>query len=94
IDNIGGDTDGYYYLYIAENNGISVYRANKQNETILTLLFSMPSISNVKYAAEDLYFISNDTLYMYCDNLGLAPLVKYSAFTIGEGDLYNIYVNE
>ena len=94
IDNIGGDTDGYYYLYFNENNNISVYRADKQNPSLLTLLFSKPGINRVKYIDNDIYFISNDTLYFYRDSLGLKPLIKYKDFIANDGDLYNIYLSK
>lgn len=94
IDEVGGETDGYYYLYIEENGSVGVYRVDKQNPSILTLLFRTPSINNIKYVNRDIYFISNDTLYGFRDNLGLRPLVKYSEFVFNRSNLYNVYINE
>lgn len=92
VDEVGGETDGYYYLYFKENNKISVYRADKQNTEILTLLFKVPSINNVKYDEDDIYFISDDILYYYRDKIGLKPLIKYNEFRFNQSNLYNIYV--
>lgn len=94
INDVGGDTDGYYYLYIQEGGNVAVYRADKQNTAILTLLFRVPSVNSIKYSSHDLYFISGDTLYTYRDTLGLRPLAKYSEFVFNKGNLYNAYVNE
>lgn len=93
IGEVGGSTEGYYYLYIKENNAVGVYRVDKQNTNIMTLLFTVPSINNIKYEAKDIYFISNDTLYVYRDTLGAKPLVKYNEFVFNKGNLYNVYVN-
>jgi hypothetical protein len=94
VDSVGGETDGYYYLYIKENSTVGVYRVDKQNLDVLTLLFKVPSVNNIKYVSEDVYFASNDTLYMYRDNLGLSPLVKYSEFVFNKSNLYNVYIDE
>jgi hypothetical protein len=94
VDEIGGDTDGYYYLYLKENNGVNVYRVDKQNTGIMTLIFTMPAINNIKYSANSIYFVSNDTLYTYRDNIGLRPIIKYSQFATNKPNLYNVYVNE
>lgn len=94
VGEVGGETDGYFYLYIQENGGVSVYRVDKQNTTILTLIFKVPSINSIKYVASDIYFISNDTLYTYRNNLGLRSLVKYSEFVFNKSNLYNVYINE
>ena len=67
---MGGTTDGYYYLYIKENNIINVYRVDKQNLDILTLLFSVSSIKDIQYESSDIYFVKDDTLFMYRDELG------------------------
>ncbi|MDD2469540.1 MAG: hypothetical protein PHI22_01225 [Bacilli bacterium] len=94
VDAVGGETDGYYYLYIKENNNISVYRVDKQNTNIMTLLFKINAVKNIRYASGDIYFISNDTLYMYRSSLGLKPLIKYSEFIFNKSNLYNVYVNK
>ena len=90
----GGETDGYYYLCIKEGNGVGVYRVDKQNLDVLTLLFRVPTINRIKFAADDIYFISNDTLYSYRESLGLRPLIKYNEFIFNNSDLYNVYVVE
>jgi hypothetical protein len=94
VDSIGGDTDGYYYLYLLENNIVNVYRVDKLDTDILTLIFSVPSISNIKYKSDDIYFTTNDTLYMYRENLGLRPLIKYREFATNKSNLYNVYVGD
>lgn len=93
IGQVGGETDGYYYLYIKENGQISVYRIDKQKTDVLTQIFTVPSINRIKYQANSIYFISNDTLYMYADNIGLKPLIIYNEFIFNKSDLYNIYIN-
>jgi hypothetical protein len=93
IGEFGGKTDGYYYLYMKENNNINVYRIDKQNTSIMTLLFTVPSANNIKYISGDIYLVSNDTLYVYRDSLGLKPLIKYSEFNFNKSNLYNIYIN-
>ncbi len=90
----GGETDGYYYLCIKEKNEVGFYRVDKQNSNILTLLFRVPTINRIKFIADDIYFVSNDTLYSYQENLGLRPLIKYNEFIFNSSDLYNVYIDE
>lgn len=94
IDEVGGETDGYYYLYIKENNNVGVYRVDKQNTSFMTLLFRVSAANSNKYTENDIFFIQNDTLYTYRSNLGLRPLVKYSEFVFNKNNLYNVYINE
>lgn len=94
IDSVLGDTDGYYYLYISNSNNINVYSIDKQNIEKKTLLFQVPNISNIKYAKDNLYFISNDILYIYSNKLGLRPLVKYSELLFNKSDMYKIYIKD
>jgi hypothetical protein len=94
VDEVGGDTDGYYYLYLQENNGVNVYRVDKQNLNVMTLIFTVPSINDIKYSDNGIYFVSKDTLYTYHDNIGIRPIIKYSEFTSNKTNLYNVYVNE
>jgi hypothetical protein len=93
VGETGGKTDGYYYLYVNENNNISVYRVDKQNTSVMTLLFTVPSANNIKYISGDIYLITNDTLYVYRDSLGLRPLIKYSEFNFNKSNLYNVYID-
>jgi hypothetical protein len=93
VDDVGGTTDGYYYLYIKENNIINVYRVDKQNLDILTLLFSVSSIKDIQYESSDIYFVKDDTLFMYRDELGVRPLIKYNEFRFNQDKLYNVYIN-
>jgi hypothetical protein len=94
IGEVGGETDGYYYLYIKENSNVNVYRVDKQNTNVMTLLFSVPSANNIKYVDKDIYLISNDTLYVYRDSFGLKPLIKYNEFVFNKSNLYNVYVEK
>jgi hypothetical protein len=94
ITNVMGDTDGYYYIHIQEGNSIAVYRAHKQNPSILTLLFRSPTINNMKYIGDSMYFINQDTLYMYNDFYGLRPLIKYNEFKFNKNNMYEIFTNK
>lgn len=93
IESVGGETDGFYYLFIKESNNINVYQVDKQNTNVMTLLFQVNDINVIKYTAGDIYFINNDTLFVYRSSLGLKPLIKYSEFLFNKSNLYNIYVN-
>ncbi len=93
IDEVMGDTDGYYYLYLGEGDNTAVYRVDKQNLDIKTKLFKLPTITSVKYIEDAIYFISNDHLYMYSDSLGLRPLLKYNELKFNQNNMYNIYIH-
>lgn len=56
------------------------------------MLFKIPTIKDIQYEHKDIYFISGDTLYMYRDELGLKPLIKYNEFRFNQHKLYNVYV--
>lgn len=92
IDEVLGATAGFYYLYKKEENMIAVYRVDKQNLNIITLLFKVPNVSNIKYFKDSIYFISDDILYMYQDRVGLKPLAKYKEFYFNQNNMYDIYV--
>lgn len=92
IDSVPGATSGYYYLYVQENEEVSVYRCDKQNLNVLTLLFKTPSINSIKYVKDSIYFLSNDMLYMYQDHVGLQPLVKYQEFNFNQNNIYDVYL--
>lgn len=94
VDEVGGDTDGYYYLYIKNKNEINVYRVDKQNLNVLTLIFKTPTVNSPKYVGEDIYFVSSDTLYYYRYDQGLKPIIKYSEFVFNQSNLYNVYVSD
>jgi hypothetical protein len=93
IDEVMGDSDGCYYLYIKDNGKTKVYRADKQNPNLLTLLFTTNSISNVKYIDDMVYYIDNDTLYIYSDKTGLRALVKYNELAFNHSNMYDIYIS-
>lgn len=93
IDNIMGDTDGYYLLYIKEGNNVGVYRIDKHNINRRTLLFRIPSITNIKYIEDNIYFLSDDTIYMYDDYVGLRPLVKYNELKFNQNNMYDVYAD-
>ncbi len=92
IDGVMGETDGYYYLYIDEDDGVSVYRVDKQNLDIITLLFKMSTINSVRYVKDSIYFLSDNTLYMYQDSLGLRPLVIYNELRFNQRNMYDVYL--
>ena len=91
IDSVLGETDGYYYLYKKVNEETEVYRIDKQNIAYLTLLFKIPSIEEIKYVEDKIYFLNDDTLYVYSDSLGLRPLVKYNEFIFNKNRIYDVF---
>ncbi|MDD3048791.1 MAG: hypothetical protein PHQ89_02215 [Bacilli bacterium] len=94
IDSVLGDTDGYYYMYTSSDNLVKAYRIDKQNTSIKTLLFKVPNISNIKYINKSIYFISEDILYMYSDETGLRPLLKYHELIFNKSNMYEIYIDD
>lgn len=96
VGEYGGDTDGYYYLYVSEpsSGNINVYRVDKQNTNMLTLIFQVPSINDIKYEFDSIYFVSEKTLYSYRNDFGLRPIINYNEFTSNKNGLYNVHVNE
>ncbi|MDD4036111.1 MAG: hypothetical protein PHS45_02175 [Bacilli bacterium] len=91
IDNVLGDTDGYYYLYVKNNNNTRVYRANKQKSEYVTLLFEVPKIDNVRYVDDYLYFIQDDTIYFYHDSTGVRPVLRSFELFFNKENVYYIY---
>lgn len=91
IEGVMGATDGYYYLYVEEEGQVLVYRIDKQNIDVMTLLFKMPQVTNVKYIKDSIYFLNDNTLYMYQDSLGLRPLIKYDELRFNQRNMYDVY---
>lgn len=91
IEGVMGETDGYYYLYVEEEGQVLVYRIDKQNIDVMTLLFKMPQVTNVKYIKDSIYFLNDNTLYMYQDSLGLRPLIKYDELRFNQRNMYDVY---
>ncbi|MGI6324682.1 MAG: hypothetical protein ACOXZS_01905 [Bacilli bacterium] len=91
LDNVLGDKDGYYYLYIKSNNKIKVYKADKQKLEQLIYLFEVKDISNIRYVDDYLYFIVDDTIYVYHETLGLRPVVKSFELLFNKNNMYDVY---
>lgn len=91
IDNVFGDTDGYYYLYVKSNNSTKVYRVNKQKPDYVTLLFEIPKIDNIKYVNDYLYFIQDNTIYFYHDSTGVKPILRTFELLFNKENVYDIY---
>jgi hypothetical protein len=91
IDNVLGDTDGYYYFYVKFNNKIKVYRADKQLPQYITFIFEADNISNIKYIDDYVYFIKDDTIYVYHDSVGLKPIIKSFELLFNKSNVYDVY---
>ncbi len=91
IDSILGDKDGYYYFYVKTKNKISVYRADKQRPEYVVHLFDTNKIDNIKYVYDYLYFIKDDTIYMYHETMGLHPVLKSFELFFNKTNAYDVY---
>jgi len=91
IDNVNGDKDGYYYIYVNFNNKIRVYRVDKQKIEYKIYLFETDKISNIKYLDDYIYFIKEDTIYVFHETLGLKPVVKSFELLFNKLNVYDVY---
>lgn len=79
-------TDGYNNYYLL-NNEIICY--NSILNTHIHLL-KMNEISSIKYIDGDIYFISDDTLYLY-SSFNLKKIVTYKELEFNKNNRYEVY---
>ncbi|MFA7688797.1 MAG: hypothetical protein WCX96_01745 [Bacilli bacterium] len=91
LDEVLGETDGYFYFYVKSKNDIKVYRVDKQNTNYIKLLFTIDNISNIKYRKDYIYFLSKDTIYYYHDTTGIIPLAENFEYLFNSENMYDIY---
>jgi hypothetical protein len=91
LDEVLGETDGYFYFYTKEGNNTKVYRVDKQNTKYVKLLFTINDISNIHYIEDYLYFVSKDKIYYYQDELGIVPIAENFEYLFNKNNMYDIY---
>ena len=86
-------TDHIYLFnnsYYFESNG-TFYRSNVKYEDNATKLFSIDKVSDWKIVDNNLLIMSNDTLYLYNDDIGLRKIVSNNEFKYNYKNIYNLY---
>lgn len=92
IDSLGGEVTGYYYLYKKEGNKYNVYRANVQNLTQLTYIFSTTDLNRVFYYNEYIYFLDGNTVKYYSDITGVKSAFENSELSFNDSLIFGVYI--
>lgn len=83
-------SNGHYY-FKTDNGNVYFKPSEKSNYEIL--LFNMPNFKEWTVIDDDIFGISNDTLYGYSNEYGLKPLIKYSEFSYHTKNMYSVIKN-
>jgi hypothetical protein len=78
--------------YYFESNG-TFYRSNIKYEDSATKLFSIDKVSDWKIVDNNLLIMSNDTLYLYNDEIGLKKIISNNEFKYNYNNIYNLYID-
>lgn len=76
------------YYFVDANK---VYRVSKNHLDIPLLLFEKSGLNNIKVVGNTIYFIIDDTLYYYGDEIGILPVLKNNELrynTVNRIDIY------
>ena len=86
-----GKTQGYYYLYKKENDKYLVYRADIQNPSFITYIFTTTDIDSVKYLNNYIYFKNGNSVYYYFDK-GVRKVIENSELEFNQDILFGAYI--
>lgn len=78
--------------YYFESNG-TFYRSNVNYEDSATKLFSVDKLNDWKIVDNNLLIMSNDTLYLYNDDIGLRKIISNNEFKYNYNNIYNLYLD-
>jgi hypothetical protein len=78
------------YMYKKQNNEYLVYKQNEGSDN-LTYLLTTSEISRIDYASEYLYFVENDTLYVYSDYSGVRKIAEYDELEFNQDINFYVY---
>jgi hypothetical protein len=77
-------------MYKKQNNEYLVYKQNEGSDN-LTYLLTTSEISRIDYASEYLYFVENDTLYVYSDYSGVRKIAEYDELEFNQDINFYVY---
>ena len=77
----------YYYL---DTDG-SVYQIVSDYSDYKILLFNLNSFKEFKIINNNIFGISNDTIYMYNNNVGLRKVISYRELNYNYKNMYDVY---
>ena len=86
-----GNKVGYYYLIQKYNNAYKVYRANIQDPTKRTFLFTTTDYNKITFVNDYIYYLNNNSLYYYNDKTGNRIVLTNSEFEFNKTIKFGIY---
>ncbi|MGE5455969.1 MAG: hypothetical protein ACM3O4_02580 [Ignavibacteriales bacterium] len=89
-DKEGNKLSGYYYFYKKVDDHYEVYRANIQNEKVLTYLFDTKNIDRIVYVKDYIYFIDGNDLKYFSDQTGVKTLLTNSEYEFNKNLSFNV----
>lgn len=69
--------DGIYYSYLKVKEGYYVYISYEENTSIYTYGFSLSSIDRMYYVDQYVYYVDNDSIYVYYPKSGITKVLAY-----------------
>jgi hypothetical protein len=78
--------DVYFYV---KNDGIYMYDAISD---MSKQLFVVNNVKAPQVSYGNLYYIVDDTLYVYSDKVGTLPLIKNNEFKFNTNNIYGVYI--
>lgn len=90
IDKVGINL-GNYYFYKKENEIYNVYKSTLQDKNKKTYIFSTKTIDRIRYHYDKIFYIDEDTLKVYSDEIGETTILKFNELKFNDDIKFNIY---
>ena len=91
VDKMGDDKQGYYFYYKKVDDKYLVYRANNQNKSQLTYLFTTSKIDDIIYFSDSVYFVDGEFIKRYSDKQGVRNIISYSELKFNDNLYFYVY---
>ncbi len=85
------DEYGYYYFYEKYEDYYKVYRSPINDKNNKLYIFTTKTIDKIKYKDNEVYYVDNDTLKEYSDELGVIQLFKFKEFQFNDSIDFGVY---
>ena len=91
VDKMGDDKQGYYFYYKKVDDKYLVYRANNQNKSQLTYLFTTSKIDDIIYFSDSVYFVDGEFIKRYSDKQGVRNIISYNELKFNDNLYFYVY---
>lgn len=87
---VGGEKSGYIYMLKKNGKRYDVYRANVQNQNIITYLFTTDNLDRVRFVDEYVYYSLDNDVYVYADHMASRKVFTHKEFEFNKNLTYYV----